>query len=328
MEKYLRRCLDSLIIKENFEMLEVWVVNDGSKDNSSAIAHEYADKCPAVFNAIDKPNGNYGSCINAVLPRCTGKYVKVLDSDDYLNTEELEKLMERLKTAEGDVILLDYTNISPDKRSKTTFPYKDGESLNLLEQCPEYFSMHSIAYRTEIFKAFDYHQTEGVSYTDQEWIFYPMLHAKTLQYFPLNIYQYVIGREGQTMDSDTFNRNIKTVILLVSKMIEHLKQCKTTETTAQIAYAENVLEHQIRLVYNVELVRLDKENSHIDELKKLDALIESYDKQFYDRFTETSIRKIMPFVRTFRGGRIFPNWKRRIMRRLTLIYHVMIKTNG
>jgi len=302
MEKYLRRCLDSLIVKEKFEMLEVWVVNDGSKDSSSAIAHEYADKYPTVFNVIDKPNGNYGSCINAALPRCTGKYVKVLDSDDYFNTSELELLIKRLKDADSDVILLDYTNISPEKRNKITFSYNDGEVINLQEQCPEYFGMHSIAYKTEMFKTFDYRQTEGVSYTDQEWIFYPMLHARTLKYFPLDIYQYVIGREGQTMDSDVFIRNIRTVMQLVSKMIVHLKQCKANETPAQTAYAENVLEHQIRLIYNVELVRLDKEDSHLGELKELDSLIASYDKRFYDRFNETSIRRMMPFVKNFRGG--------------------------
>ena len=41
MEALLPRCLDSLIIAENFEKLEVWIVNDGSKDRSSEIGHEY-----------------------------------------------------------------------------------------------------------------------------------------------------------------------------------------------------------------------------------------------------------------------------------------------
>lgn len=65
MQDYLRRCLDSLIVpEEQMKHLEVLVVNDGSKDNSSAIAHEYQDKYPDTFRVIDKENGNYGSCVN------------------------------------------------------------------------------------------------------------------------------------------------------------------------------------------------------------------------------------------------------------------------
>ena len=62
MEKYLRRCLDSLIIdEEGMKQLEVLVINDGSKDSSSQIAHEYQDKYPDTYRVIDKENGNYGN---------------------------------------------------------------------------------------------------------------------------------------------------------------------------------------------------------------------------------------------------------------------------
>ena len=77
MEKYLRRCLDSLIIdEEGMKQLEVLVFNDGSKDSSSQIAHEYQDKYPDTYRVIDKNNGNYGSCINIGLKEAKGKYVK------------------------------------------------------------------------------------------------------------------------------------------------------------------------------------------------------------------------------------------------------------
>ena len=59
MQDYLRRCLDSLIVpEEQMQRLEVLVVNDGSEDNSSAIAHEYQDKYPDTFRVVDKENGN------------------------------------------------------------------------------------------------------------------------------------------------------------------------------------------------------------------------------------------------------------------------------
>ena len=83
MEKYLKNGLDSLIISERKERVEVIVVNDGSKDRSLEIAAEYVEKYPSVFRLIDKPNGNYGSCINAALKIASGKYIKIMDADDH-----------------------------------------------------------------------------------------------------------------------------------------------------------------------------------------------------------------------------------------------------
>lgn len=59
MQNYLRRCLVSLIVpKEQMKQLDVLVVNDGSKDNSSAITHDYQDWCPETFRVIDNENGS------------------------------------------------------------------------------------------------------------------------------------------------------------------------------------------------------------------------------------------------------------------------------
>ena len=64
--KYLRKGLQSIIVKsgKRLRLLDVIVVNDGSKDETSAIAHEFADRYPGVFTVVDKSNGNYGSCVD------------------------------------------------------------------------------------------------------------------------------------------------------------------------------------------------------------------------------------------------------------------------
>lgn len=82
MERYLRYCLDSLCVGRGSDALEVLVINDGSTDSSSAIAHEYEQKSPGIFRVIDKENGNYGSCVNRGLTEAKGKYIKILDADD------------------------------------------------------------------------------------------------------------------------------------------------------------------------------------------------------------------------------------------------------
>ena len=92
MEKYLPKCLDSLIsAKEVLCKMEILIINDGSKDASSRIAHEYQSRYPDSIIVIDKENGNYGSCVNRGLKEATGKYIKVLDADDWFLTQNLKR---------------------------------------------------------------------------------------------------------------------------------------------------------------------------------------------------------------------------------------------
>ena len=88
MEKYLPRCLDSIMSEKVRDRVQVIVINDGSKDKTSEIAHRYEDKCPDYITVIDKENGNYGSCMNAGVSIATGKYFRTLDADDWYNTQD------------------------------------------------------------------------------------------------------------------------------------------------------------------------------------------------------------------------------------------------
>lgn len=87
MEKFLPYCLDSLLIESRLEDVEVLVINDGSTDRTSAIAHEYEERLHGIVRVIDKNNGNYGSCINVGLKEAAGRYIKILDADDSFDTD-------------------------------------------------------------------------------------------------------------------------------------------------------------------------------------------------------------------------------------------------
>lgn len=299
MERYLNRCLDSLLSERASRLLEVLIVNDGSKDRSSLIAHEYADKYPDIFQVIDKSNGNYGSCINAALPLVTARFIKVLDSDDYFDIDVLDMLLERLQTCTTDAVLLDYTIIYPDKKQLSSFSYKDGQILNFQNECPEYFSMHSLIYNSDIFHRFCYHQSEGVSYTDQEWIFYPMFYVRNLQYIKLNLYQYIVGRVGQTMEENTIIRHISTIENLAVKMLSYIETVKTTISLPLKQYAENVLRQQLELIYRVELIYNCKADYNRKTLINLDKQIKSYDINFYKSFKNLTYTKIK-YIEKFR----------------------------
>ena len=97
-EKYIKRCLDSLDNKETNPKVEVLIVSDGSKDNSIKIAKEYEKKEPNTFKVIEKENGGHGSTINKGLELATGKYFRVLDSDDWVDNKNFIEYVKDLET--------------------------------------------------------------------------------------------------------------------------------------------------------------------------------------------------------------------------------------
>ena len=75
MEKYIRQCLESLMIREILDKIEILVVLDGSTDRSEEIALEFSRVHPESVRVISKPNGGHGSAINTGMDNAAGEYV-------------------------------------------------------------------------------------------------------------------------------------------------------------------------------------------------------------------------------------------------------------
>ena len=223
MEAYLPKCLGSLIIEDKklSQKLDVIVVNDGSKDRTSEIAHEFREKYPSVFRVIDKDNGHYGSCINAALRQLHGRFVKVLDADDAFATEGLLRFLKALEDTEADLVLSDWLDVLPAEQIKRS------HNLSALELMPaskfleeSAIPFHAgITYRTDIFSRFTYSQLEGVAYTDLEWVTLPLAVVKSVIYIPEIVYRYTVTREGQTSDSITKRKNYWMVLTMYLDLV-------------------------------------------------------------------------------------------------------------
>lgn len=228
MEAYLPKCLGSLIVddKELLQKLEVIVVNDGSKDKTSVIAHEYADRYKGVFRVLDKANGNYGSCINAALPVATGEFVKILDADDTFNTKSFAQMLTAMIVSEQnsehiDLVITDFIEVDENNEDVCShilqLPTGKAYCVTDIEKIPLLY-MHSIAYRTKNLLDMGYRQTEGISYTDNEWTFYPMTKIKKFKYLRLPVYRYLVGRVGQTIDPAVLRKSVWNHAIIGERM--------------------------------------------------------------------------------------------------------------
>lgn len=101
VEPYLRRCVDS-VLAQTYTDLEIILVDDGSPDNCGAICDEYAAKDPRI-KVIHKQNGGLSDARNAGLDIMTGRYVGFVDSDDWIEPQMYERLMELMTQYDADM---------------------------------------------------------------------------------------------------------------------------------------------------------------------------------------------------------------------------------
>lgn len=108
-EKFIRKCLDSLLLPDRqMACLEVIVVDDGSTDRSAEYVKEYITAYPQSITMLQQRNGGHGSAVNAGVRHCRGKYFKVLDADDWVHTGTLQELVQMLGGLDAQVIACGY----------------------------------------------------------------------------------------------------------------------------------------------------------------------------------------------------------------------------
>ena len=99
-EAYMAQAIESIL--PGGEDVEILIVNDGSKDRTSEIGKEYEEKYPGIVKLINKENGGHGDAVNAGLSHASGKYFKVVDSDDWVDRISLMKILNVLKNFEEE----------------------------------------------------------------------------------------------------------------------------------------------------------------------------------------------------------------------------------
>ena len=285
----------SLLRSKHADELEILVVNDGSKDDTVEKTRTFINKYykgsgePNV-RLIDKPNGGHGSTINKGLELATGKYFKLLDGDDYYISEELDKLIEILKTTKSDLILTDYITDyaiwgSADI-SNNCLGLAPGVEYNLDDSC--YFGygfgggikwgpqLHTSTYKTSILKEANFKIDEHCFYVDMEYNLIGLIQAQTITYYPLHIYSYYVGREGQSVAKESYIKNVLMHEKVCLRLIQEMYDRKVTGGKRQ-NIVNNMIEPLCKMQYDITLNYFKKP----DKFKSFDKKLKKY-PEFYN----------------------------------------------
>ena len=228
---YMDRAVESIL--KGGEDVEIIIVNDGSKDDTSKIAHEYEEKYPTIIHAVDKENGGHGDAVNVGLDHAEGKYFKVVDSDDWVDEEALYKILDVLKKFEEeekqvDMLLANYVCEKEGMEHKKVIEYK-----NVLPQeeifgwndvkhfhLGQYILMHSVIYRTDFLKLCQLRLPKHTFYVDNIYVYYPLPHVRKMYYMDVDFYRYYIGREDQSVNEKVMISRVDQQIFVTKSMID------------------------------------------------------------------------------------------------------------
>ncbi len=289
MAAYLPRCLDSVLQPRTLERLEAIVVNDGSKDDSLAVARRYEAAYPGTVVVIDKPNGNYGSTINAALPIARGLYVKILDSDDSFEAEGLEAYLDALEHLESpaDISVTHFRVLHEDGSEEISKynvygrePYVYGKVYDLDEVLSggyiRFFLMHALAYRTDLLREHGYRQTEGISYTDTEWSIFPVFYAQNIVFHDLVVYRYNLAREGQTMDPKVMARSLPQMEKMTFSLLDHYEALdRDALSPERKAFLQQFFCNRIRLMTKLHLMDIPRDAFDAQRFAELDERLQT-----------------------------------------------------
>ncbi len=225
-QDYMRGCLDSLL--PGGERVEIIIIDDGSIDSTGAIADEYAEKYPSMVRVIHQENGGHGEGINQGVLHATGKYFKVVDSDDKMS-EDFPAFLDALERCEGaggiDLAVtnyyyvhtdgvgdrsIDYSNALPKER---IFGWEDTKRFRLHQM----LTIHSCTFRTELLKKWGEPLPKKVFYEDNLMICKALPRVRRMYYFPADLYRYWIGRPDQSVQESMIKKRYTHQLLVAEK---------------------------------------------------------------------------------------------------------------
>ena len=237
-EKYMRKCIDSLLI--GGEDVEILIIDDGStKDRTAEIADEYEAQFPTIVRAIHKENGGHGSAVNTGIANAKGLYFKVVDSDDWVKQDAYFKILDTLRELAGggqalDMLISNYVYEKEGERRKKVIQYRHilpVEKMFTWADCHHfikghYILMHSVIFRTRLLQECGLKLPEHTFYVDNLYVFEPLPYVKNMYYLDVNFYRYFIGRDDQSVNEKVMIKRIDQQIRVNKLMADAFHRCQ------------------------------------------------------------------------------------------------------
>ena len=227
-QDYMEHCLITLL--SGGDDVEILIVDDGSADDTAAIADRWAQEHPDLVRVIHQDNRGHGGAVMTGIRNAAGKYFKVVDSDDWVDETAFAKVLDTLRVVDVDLLVTNYIYDKVDAGRKREIRYqhafRENEVLTWEDvrrfRPWENLLMHTLIYRTEVLRRSGLELPMHTFYVDNLYCSVPLASVETLMYMDLGLYHYYIGREGQSVQESTMIRRVDQQIAVNKLMMEQL----------------------------------------------------------------------------------------------------------
>ena len=229
---YMDHCVETLL--NAGDEAEIILVDDGStKDDTPEKCDQWASQYPGIIRVIHQENGGHGEGVNQGIEHASGLYYKVVDSDDWLDTDALQKVMAKLRefsamAAPVDLLITNYVYEHVEDNTQKAMGYKNvfpsdriltWDSIHHF-RTSQYLLMHSVIYRTQLLRDCGLELPKHTFYVDNIFVYQPLPYVKTLYYMNLDLYRYFIGRSDQSVNESVMAGRIDQQVRVTRQMIQ------------------------------------------------------------------------------------------------------------
>lgn len=255
--EYLKQTLESFVVPQIMDKLEVLVVNDGSVDNTATIAEKFVDRYPETFVLINKENGGHGSTVNVGIERANGKYFRIVDGDDWVDKESLFALIKVMENLDVDLILTNYRTDNMTTGEKVDFVYQNDlydKVLGVDDILSNNLSlpMTSVCYKTSILKNNKIRLQEKIFYVDEEYNILPFAYTNQIYFCNLILYNYRIGNVNQSISIANQIKRIEHKMKVAERLIDFVEDNQFDEKNKEYCYRK--LQGLITSIYLIMLI--------------------------------------------------------------------------
>lgn len=295
-EKTIRRTLDSMLKDADIlQQLEIIVVNDGSRDSTEDIIHEYARQYPDTVKVISKENGGYGSTLTAATAAAEGRYFKIVDGDDMVDSMALSELMKYLESAQSDMIISPFsifTEGSSEIRIIDTHPglAQDIHSIESAE-FSDGLAVFEICVKTELLRSCHPEYLEHCFYTDNEFVMACLLAADSVCAYKRAVSCYRIGSSEQSMSLEGKKRHFRDCFEVSDRIFRMYAEKEDSLKGSRKLLADRLVSSMQRLTYMSVLLQ-DRPSDHIDKLRAYDRDTRAVSENVYMLGAESVIVRV------------------------------------
>ncbi len=288
-QEYMAHAIESIL--PGGENVEIIIVNDGSKDETLKIAREYENKYPDIISVIDKENGGHGDAVNVGLKKASGKYFKVVDSDDWVREESLKNILEVLSNMEEngqevDMLIANYVYEKEGASHKKVIHYRNALPQDVIFRwsdvgrfhLDQYILMHSVIYRTDLLKLCQLELPKHTFYVDNIYVYFPLPHVRKLYYMDEDFYRYYIGREDQSVNEKVMIKRIDQQIFVTKRMIDMYQMREITNKKLR-SYMQKYL--AIMMTVSSILCIRSKDAENLEKKKELWQYLKQKDRKTF-----------------------------------------------